>query len=145
MKTINFTQKHFNKLYKLAADALFNGMTFQTKLGQEVNIYELLHVISPNQLSEMRFNLSKKIEKMEEVDEWTDPNNEKLEEFKIKKELVNLVLGYKKFLIEQDTNRKERANLEAKLTELKEAQKTPEDRIKELEEKLKEYDSVENF
>ena len=143
MKRIHFTEEHFKRLYNLAADALFNGTTFVTKLGQQLNVYELLHTTSINQLTEIMNSLSKKIEKMKAGDEWLDPDNEKIYEFETQKELVNLTIGLKRFHLEKELNRKEREKLEAQLAELKESQKTPEDRIRELEEKLKEYDSVE--
>ena len=137
---IHFTQEHFNRLYSLAAEALFNGMSFQTKLGEVLNIYELLHTTTINQLGEIKVGLIKKIEKMEQGDEWIDPDNDKLEELKTRKELINLIIGYKRYILEQEFNKKEREKLETQLSELKESQKTPEDRIKELEAQLKELE-----
>lgn len=137
---INFTQEHYTKLIELATKALFDGEIFRTKLGQPLNIYELLHTTSINQLNEIKSNLTKKIEKIEEQDEWVAPDGEKLQAMKDAKELVNLIIGWKRYNLELSENARKKEELTAKLAELKESQKTPEDRIKELEAQLKELD-----
>jgi chromosome segregation ATPase len=137
---IKFTQEHFSKLKELAAQALFGGTVIYTKLGQPLNICELVHTVSINQLNEIRSFLSKQIEKIESRDEWIDPDSEKLESLKSNKELVNLIIGWKRLLLEREANSRKKEELSKKLTELKESTKTPEDRIKELEAQLKELE-----
>jgi len=137
---INFTQGHYAKLQSLAADALFNKVVVSTKLGHPLNIYELLHTTTINQLSEIKSSLSKTIEKIEETDEWVQPDNNKLEWYKNAKELVNLIIGWKRYNLEVEANKKKKEELSEKLNELKESTKTPEDRIKELEAQLKELE-----
>lgn len=137
---INFTQEHFDKLQNLATDALFNKVVVTTKLGQPLNIYELLHTTTINQLNEIKSSLAKKIEKMEEGDEWVINDNDKLEWYKNAKELVNLIIGWKRYNLEVEANKKKKEELSEKLNELKESTKTPEDRIKELEAQLKELE-----
>lgn len=137
---INFTTEHYAKLQSLAVEALFNKVVITTKLGQPLNIYELLHTTSINQLNEIKSSLAKKIEKMEETDEWVQPDNDKLEWYKNAKELVNLIIGWKRFNLEVEANKKKKEELSEKLSELKESTKTPEDRIKELEAQLKELE-----
>ena len=137
---INFTQEHYVKLQSLAAEALFNKVVITTKLGQPLNIYELLHTTSINQLNEIKSSLAKKIEKMEETDEWVQPDNDRLEWYKNAKELVNLIIGWKRYNLEVEANKKQKEELSKKLNELKESTKTPEDRIKELETQLKELE-----
>ena len=56
------------------------------------------------------------------------------------KELVNLIIGWKRYNLELDENARKKEELIEKLAELKESQKTPEDRIKELEAQLKELE-----
>ena len=56
------------------------------------------------------------------------------------KELVNLIIGWKRYNLELDENARKKEELSKKLTELKESTKTPEDRIKELEAQLKELE-----
>lgn len=130
---INFTKEHLLRLYDLSSEALFDQQLVYTKLGQQLNIYELLHTTSINQLTEIKNGFSKKIEKIEEGDEWLDPDNEKLARMKQLKELVNLIIGWKRYNLEVQENLRKKAELTEKLNELKESQKTPEDRIKELE------------
>lgn len=137
---INFTKQHMERLIDLADAALFDQTVITTKLGQVLNIYELLHATSINQLNEIKTNLSKKIEKAEAADEWIAPDNDKLQSMKDAKELVNLIVGWKRYNLELDENTRKKEELSKKLTELKESTKTPEDRIKELEAQLKELE-----
>lgn len=129
-----------SRLLDLADEALFDKTTVYTKLGQPLNIYELLHTTSINQLNEIKSNLTKKIEKIEEQDEWVTPDGDKLQAMKDTKELVNLIIGWKRYNLELAENARKKEELTNKLTELKESTKTPEDRIKELEAQLKELD-----
>lgn len=129
-----------HRLLDLASEALFDRTVVTTKLGQQLNIYELLHTTSINQLNEIKISLAKKIEKAELADEWIQPDNDKLQSIKDTKELVNLIIGWKRYNLELDEKDRKKEELTAKLAELKESQKTPEDRIKELEAQLKELD-----
>lgn len=137
---INFTKEHMQRLLDLADAALFGKAVVTTKLGQVLNIYELLHTTSINQLNEIKLSLAKKIEKQESADEWIDPDNAKLQALKETKELVNLIIGWKRYNLELSENTRKREELTKKLNELKESTKTPEDRIKELESQLKELE-----
>lgn len=145
MSKINFTKDHFNKLADLALSALFGNVVFNTKMGTPMNIYELMHTTTIGTLNEMRLSLAKAIEKLESQDEWASPDNiqEKLDALKNKKELVNLLIGYKRFQLEQEENARKKKELTEKLAELKESTKTPEDRIKELEAEIAGLDNEE--
>ncbi len=144
MAKINFTQEHFEKLKAYAVEMLFTRDTVTTKLGQELNIVELIHTTTINTLNSIRLQLGKEIETIENQDEWVSGNTSqrKLENLKAKKELVNLIIGYKRFTQEQTEIARERAYIEDELVRLKESQKTPEDKIKELESKLNDLNSV---
>lgn len=137
---INFTKDHMSRLLDLADEALFDKTVVFTKLGQPLNIYELLHTTSINQLNEIKLGLAKKIEKAEAADEWVAPDNDKLQSMKDTKELVNLIIGWKRYNLELTENELKKEELTKKLAELKESTKTPEDRIKELEAQLKELE-----
>lgn len=131
---------------ELSVDALLSNMTVTTNLGSPLNIVELMHTTSINQLNNIKQALSKKIEKLEAADEWVaDPNSEKIEEVRKTKELVNLIIGYKRYNLELAENKKKKEELTKKLSELKESTKTPEDRIKELEAELASMDSAVEF
>lgn len=138
MAKINFTQEHFEKLKAYAVEMLFTQETVTTKLGQTLNIVELLHTTTINTLNGIRLQLAKEIEAIENQDEWVsgEVSQRKLEILKVKKELVNLIIGYKRFIQEQAEIARERAYLEDELVKLKDSQKTPEDKIKEIESKL---------
>ena len=137
---INFTKDHMQRLLDLADAALFDRTTVTTKLGQVLNIYELLHTTSINQLNQIKISLAKKIQKAEAADELIAPDNDKLQSMKDTKELVNLIIGWKRYNLELSENARKKEELSKKLTELKESTKTPEDRIKELEAQLKELE-----
>ena len=139
MAKINFTKEHLEKLKHHALGMLFTHETVTTKLGQSLNVVELLHTTTINTLNSIRLQLAKEIETIENQDEWVSgaASQNKLETLKNKKELVNLIIGYKRYQQEQYELARERASLETELKNLKESQKTPEDKIKEIEEKLK--------
>ena len=135
---INFTQEHFNKMQALLLEMLMGNHTIETKFGQSLNAVELLHTTTISTLNSIRLNLKRQIQNLEEQDEWTQGtvHQQKLNDLKASAELVNLVIGYKRFLLEAEETKKRKAELQEKIAEMKEAQKTPEDRLKEAEEEL---------
>lgn len=147
MAKVNFTKEHYAKMQTLAFAMLVHNQTISTKMGQPLNIVELMHTQTINTLNGIRLGLGKQIETLESQDEWvaTDYQQEKLEALKKQKELVNLIIGWKRHNLEIQEARAKKAELTAQLDELKESQKTPEDRIKELEAKLQEIDTTEEF
>lgn len=147
MTKINFAKEHFAKLKELAFAMLVANEAIITKMGQPLNIVELMHTQTINTLNGIRLALGKQIETLESQDEWvaTDYQQEKLEALKSKKELVNLIIGWKRYNLAVEEAKAKKAELNAQLKELRESQKTPEDRIKELEEQLKAIDATEEF
>ena len=133
---INFTKEHMQKLSELALKMLFVNGEIRNKIGTPLSIVELLHTTSINQLNEIKALLAKRIEQQESRDEWIDPDNEKLSQLKEDKELVNLIVGWKRLNLERAENARKKVELTKKLAELKESTKTPEDRIKEMEAEL---------
>lgn len=147
MAKINFTKEHYAKMKELAFAMLVANEAITTKMGQPLNIVDLMHTQTINTLNGIRLAITKQIEDLEKQDEWvaTDYQQEKLEALKRRKELVNLIIGWKRHNLEIQEVRARKAELTAQLKELKESQKTPEDRIKELEAKLQEIDTTEEF
>ena len=147
MAKVNFTKEHYAKMKELAFAMLVSNHTISTKLGQPLNIVELMHTQTVNTLNSIRLSLSKQIEDLEKQDEWlaSDYQQEKLEALKKKKELVNLIIGWKRHNMEVAEAKAKKAELTKQLDELKDSQKTPEDRIKELEAQLKDLDTTEEF
>lgn len=147
MAKVNFTKEHYAKMHTLAFAMLVSNETISTKMGQPLNIVDLMHTTTINTLNSIRLALGKQIDDLEKQDEWvaTDYQQEKLEALKEKKELVNLIIGWKRYNLELAETKALQKELKAQLNELKESQKTPEDRIKELEAKLATLNSSEEF
>ena len=142
---VHFTKENYETLRKLAADMLFANEVISYGVGQPKNIIELLHTTSIETLNKIKQTLSKRIEEQENKDEWVDPDNSKLDKLRKKKELVNLIIGWKRFNLEKDAQAYKKAELTKKLNELVESQKTPADRIKELQAELDAMKAVEDF
>ena len=143
---VNFRKEHSDKLQELALKALFNNDVVLGRIGNPINIVELLHGTTINSLNQIRLSLTKKIESLEGKDEWVADgvNQESLEKAKEQKELVNLIIGYKRYQQEIEEINANKKALQEQLTALKESQKSPEDKIKELESKLASLD-IETF
>lgn len=142
---INFTKEHFSKLVNLVAQAAMNNVVINTKMGQALNIVELLHTTSITTLNNIKASLTQKIRNIEDRDEWIEADSEALDGIKAQKELVNLIVGWKRWKMEMDENRHKKEELTKKLTELKESTKSPEDKIKEMEAELAAMDTIEEF
>ena len=147
MAKVNFTKEHYAKMKELAFEMLVNNDIVTSKLGQTLTIADLLHTQTINTLNGIRLAFGKQIETLENQDEWvaSDAQQERLEFLKRKKELVNLIIGWKRHNIEVQEAKAKKAELNAQLKQLKESQKTPEDKIKEIEEQLKSIDADEDF
>ena len=135
---VNFKKEHFDRLKELAVKALLNNDAVIGRIGNPINIVELLHGTTINSLNQIRLSLTKKIEGLEGKDEWAadDTNQVSLEKAKEQKELVNLIIGYKRYKQELEENFALAEDIQEQLRSLKESQKSPEDKIKELESKL---------
>lgn len=142
---INFTQEHFQRMQNLLVSMLINDETITNRIGQPLNVVELLHTTSINGLNGIRLSLMKQIENLENQDEWVASSTTQynLDKLKASKELVNLIIGYKRYKMEVEEVSKKKAELIVKLTQMKEEAKTPEDRIKEIETELAALDNSE--
>lgn len=147
MAKVRFTKEHYVKMSSLAFAMLIANETISTKMGQPLNIVDLLHATTIGTLNDIRLGLTKQIEKLESQDEWvaSDYTQEKLESLKKQKELVNLIIGWKRYKLEAEETKRKKAELTEQLKNLKESTKTPEDRIKELEAQLAGLDAEEDF
>lgn len=138
MGKINFTAENKTRLEALCLKFLFNNLPIQGPLGTVLRIEDLLHNTSISTLTTMHTSLKKTVATLEDVDEWTSTDSDKwkLERMKENLELVNLLIGYKRFLAEQEELAEKKADLAAKIAALKDSQKTPAERIAELEAEL---------
>ena len=133
---INFTQEHMTRLKELACEMLFSNTVIKGFMGAPANIIELLHGTTINTLNNLKASLSKQIEKLESADEWVGTDSEKLAEMRKAKELVNLIVGWKRYNLEIAENNRRIAEIEKQLIDIDEATKTPEDKKKELRAEL---------
>lgn len=135
---INFTQEHLNRMQALLMQMLLGNMVINNKLGQPLNVVELLHTTSINRLNSIRLSLAKQIENLENQDEWVSSpiSQTKLDNLKTAKETVNLIIGYKRYRAEVEETEAKKEKLKAKIDQMKEEAKTPEDRLKEAEAEL---------
>ena len=147
MAKINFTKEHFDKMCSLLLTMLLNNSTVNSKLGTPINVVELLHTTTINSLNDIRLALSNKIKRLENQDGWVTSGStaKQLDTVRAQEELVNLVIGYKRYRMEVEENAQKKAELTAKLKALKESQKSPEDKIKELEAELSAMSETETF
>ena len=138
MGKVNFTTENKSRLEELATKFLFGNLPIQGPIGTSMRVEDLLHNTSVNSLVTMNSHLKKQIASMSDLDEWscTDADTWKLERMKEAQELVSLTIGYKKWLAEQEEISEKKAALAAQIDSLKESQKTPAERIAELEKQL---------
>lgn len=118
---INFTKEHFEKMRDLAIDMLFNNESIVTKMGSVLNIAELLHTTTIGTLNGIRNSLTEKIKEAENKDEWvSDLSDQKIiNKLRIQKELVNLIIGWKRYNIEKESIKAERKALKDELNKLR--------------------------
>lgn len=144
---INFTKEHYAKLKELAFNMLVSNDTIPTKLGQSLTILELMHATTINTLNGLKQQLQKQIDNLENQDEWASSEHlqSKLNKLKAEKELVNLIVGWKRYSEEREELSEKKKELSIQLKKLKDAQKTPEERIKEIEEQIESINVSEEF
>lgn len=143
---INFTKDHFEKLKELLSIMLLNNETVNNRLGIPVNVVELVHTTSLNSLNDMRNALKKTVEKAESADEWVSSfiSQEKVNKLRRQIETIYLIIGYKRYQMELADLNNKREELTEKLNKMKEEAKTPEERIKEVQNELDNLEIPEN-
>lgn len=138
MAKINFTLEHKARLEALALQMLMSNMTIKGPLGTNMNIQQLLHEITINSLQTMYANVKKEIEKINSLDTWsqTDYQQQKVKLLTDVQELLNLVIGYKKYQAQLNNDKAEIDALKAELKELEKQNMTPEEQIKQIKQKI---------
>lgn len=126
-----FTKTHFDNLSQLIIEALFKDKTFYNNLNMPITVYDLVNNTTINSLTSMYSKALRKLNEVEQQNEWKETDTTEL----IKTtQLLNLLIGYKTYSNEVKERKEERKLLEEKLNTLKEASKSPEEKIKEIEE-----------
>lgn len=126
-----FTKTHFDNLSQLIIEALFKDKTFYNNLNMPVTVYDLVNNTTINSLTSMYSKALRKLNEVEQQNEWKETDTTEL----IKTtQLLNLLIGYKTYSNEVKERKEKKKLLEEKLNTLKEASKSPEEKIKEIEE-----------
>lgn len=135
---INFTENDKKRLEELALKFLFENVSIESTMGSSLTVHEVLHNVTPKGLSIMLTNHKKRIATLEEADRWsrTDAENATLSLMQEKYEFIDLCLGYNKYRMEQVEIAAKKKQLESQINTLKESQKTPAEKIAELEAEL---------
>ena len=140
---INFTEQNKTELQQLVFDAVTKRWQVSNKLGMVFDVMDIFHTCTIQTLRSIRKELTNKLNAFED-DEWSDKSvqdNEKIEYYNKSIKLVNLVIGYRLWQQEQYDLESKKAALELKLQVLKENQKTPEEKIAELEKEINDLQS----
>jgi hypothetical protein len=140
---INFTEQNKTELQQLVFDAVTKRWQVSNKLGMVFDVMDVFHTCTIQTLRSIRKELTNKLNAFED-DEWSDKSiqdNEKIEYYSKSIKLVNLVIGYRLWQQEQYELESKKAALELKLQVLKENQKTPEEKIAELEKEINDLQS----
>ena len=141
MGKINFTAEHYNDLKCFIAKAVINNMYIPGPMGQNYNVYELLHNLSISSLRSLSAMLTKKKASLTIEDEWVEnPNAEKIEVLDMELKMLSLIIGYRLKKEEEAANAIERERITKQINELTEATKSPVELIADLKNKLKELE-----
>ncbi len=135
---INFTEQHKTELEQLVFEAVAKNWQVANKMGMNLDVMDLFHTATIQTLRNVRKDLTNKLNSFED-DEWSDKSvqdDEKIEYYKMSIKLINLTIGFRLWKQEQYELESRKAALELKLQLLKEDQKTPEEKIAELEEEI---------
>lgn len=135
---INFTQQHKEELQQLVFDAVAKRWQVFNKMGMVFDVMDIFHTCTIQTLRNMRRDLTEKLNRFED-DEWSDKSlqdEDKIAYYNMSIKLINLTIGFRLWKQEQYDLESKKAALELKLQILKEDQKTPEEKIAELEEEI---------
>lgn len=134
-KKITFTKEHLESLKALIAEYVLKGYTIMGAMSTWIGVNELVHNTSTKSLQNMYARLVKVIESKSVIDSWSLSESDQAEIARLEKdkEFVHLLIGYKRYLAEQNDAKKELAAINAELKEIEESTKTPAERKAELE------------
>lgn len=143
MKKINFTESDFNNLKSLIADFVLGDITFKGQLGNVIFVHDLIHNTSINSLRKIFTNLSNIAKNQQtQVLRWDskDEDDQKTELLKKQINFVELLIGYKIFLAQNEDIEAQKLRIQEQIARVESSTKTPEDIIKELKDQLVELE-----
>jgi hypothetical protein len=125
---INFTSDNEKQLKDLFLELGFSGATCEGTFGaNSVNVMQLMHSTTIENLQAMYQNLEKKIDTLGKVNKWTAPvaTTQRVENLKKWYNFIDLLIGYKLFTAQEiataEKSRKEKAQKLSILTKASEA------------------------
>jgi viroplasmin and RNaseH domain-containing protein len=143
MKKINFTESDLNNLRTLIADFVLGDITFKGQLGNVIFVHDLIHNTSINSLRKIFTNLSNIAKNQQtQVLRWDskDEDDQKTELLKKQINFVELLIGYKIFLAQNEDIEAQKLRIQEQIARVESSTKTPEDIIKELKDQLVELE-----
>ena len=136
MVTINFTKEHLAKLKDNLATMVLEGTIVNGPMGQSYDAFALVNAMSIKSLQSLSGQLGTKKANLSISDEWVEnPNAAEIAKIDFIMETVSLIIGFKRKEQERRDNARERARLEKQISDLEEAQKTPQELLAELKAK----------
>lgn len=138
MEKIIFTTEHQARLEALATKFLFANVTFQGSMSTNYTVGQLIHDTTIRTLEDMLSKIKISKSKLEGGSKWRRAVSEqsKLQELSDKEEFIDLLIGYKLFIEQEEDLMAQRAKLRAEIEALKEDSMTPAERIKAKEDAL---------
>lgn len=137
---INFTTEHQTRLNELLLKLLFGNVVLTALLGTTLNVYQLLNETTINSLQSILVNLKKEIDKLANADSWSlnDYQQRKIADLQEYYETVNLIIGYRKHKSQIENNKQEVNSLKAELRAIESANLTPDEKIKQIKDRIAE-------
>lgn len=136
---VNFTTEQKERLAALIAILTFTGETVEGAFGStEVTPWDAINACKPSTL-ETLYNKAKRVRAAaEKENKWqaAPADAAKAERLKIWEEFLDLAWGFSLWKLDEETRQREKARKTAALAALKEENKTPAERIAELEAEL---------
>lgn len=138
MEKITFTKEHQAKLEALAIRFLFDNTTFQGSMNTNYTVNQLIHDTTIRTLEDMLSKIKVAKTNLEGGSKWRRAISEqsKLQNLSNKEEFIDLLIGYKLFIEQEEDLMAQRAKLRAEIEALKEDSMTPAERIKAKEDAL---------
>ena len=134
--TVVFTAAHLSELKEVYTELSFSGEVIDGPMGaNKLSPYDILHNSSISSLQNVYIRLKKNIEGKSDLDEWSmsEYQQRQIKMMENWKQFVHLMIGYKKWQAENQSNATKKRELSNKLKQLKEDLLTPEEKLRQLQ------------
>lgn len=134
-----FTEENKVALAAMIAVGVFENWMFENSFGAPLSIQSLLHNTTVNTLKKILGALKRQKTTLEESTSWeqTPEQEHDLQVLETKIELVDHIIGYKIWLSNDEKTQETIAAYEQEIERVRQETMKPEDRIKELQDKIK--------